>query len=507
MASYLSNVDNFWLSMDHPTNLMVIVGILELDRPVDYGRLCQTVDQRLLGLTRFKQRVVHPVGGVGLPHWERDPYFDVRSHVHRVALPSPGDQGALQELVGDLMTTPLDATRPLWQMHLIEGWGRGSAILARIHHCIADGIALIHVLLSLTDLSASSAASRETSTRGRRRRRSLLRTMGRTLSRAEAVGERLWHDWIQVVSAPDQLLGAARTATHLTVDSAATVSKLLRLKAAPKTVFKGRLGVHKAVTWSEPIPLAEVKVVGRATGATVNDVLIATIAGALRRYLRRRREAVDELDLQVMIPVNIRPADKAFELGNRFSLVFLGLPVMIKDPLERLREVKRRMDALKRSPDAFVGYQTLTALGRSPENVAKKGADFFSRKATAVLTNVPGPRQPLFLCGRKITNMMFWVPRSGRLGLGLSIISYDGRVTLGIVVDSGLVPDPAQLARDYLREFEHLKARAPRRASTAEFRQRKFGHTDAQCSGQTRAGARCRKRAQQGKRYCALHAR
>src|SRR4030081_1719025 len=153
MARPLSNVDAAWLRMEDPTNLMMVTGILVFEEPLDPRRVRAVLEKRLLTFDRFRQRVVEAPFGIGPPRWVDDDRFDLDAHLHRVALRAPGDQAALEELVGDLMSTPLDMSKPLWQIHLVEGYGGGSVFLSRLHHCIADGIALVQLLLSLTDSS------------------------------------------------------------------------------------------------------------------------------------------------------------------------------------------------------------------------------------------------------------------------------------------------------------------------------------------------------------------
>jgi WS/DGAT/MGAT family acyltransferase len=190
--------------------------------------------------------------------------------------------------------------------------------------------------------------------------------------------------------------------------------------------------------------------------ATINDVLIASVAGALRRYLIFRGDRTSKTELRAAIPVNVREPGTAFELGNKFSLVFLALPVYIEDPILRLREVKKRMDDLKQSPDAFVAFMVLSALGISSANIATTASNFFANKASTVMTNVPGPREPLYFAGKKIENFIGWVPRTGRVGMGISIFSYAGKVGVGLVTDEGLVPDPDMILKYFEDEFESL---------------------------------------------------
>jgi WS/DGAT/MGAT family acyltransferase len=228
------------------------------------------------------------------------------------------------------------------------------------------------------------------------------------------------------------------------------------MPADPHTVLRGELGTAKRAVWSEPIELEQVKVIGRAMESTINDVLLAALTGALRRYLVERGGAVE--DLRAFIPVNLRPLDEPIprELGNRFGLVFLELPVREEEPRRRLRELKRRMDALKRSPEAAVTFGLLGVVGLVPMAVEKRLVELLGPRGTLVMTNVPGPRQPVYLAGTQLAGLMFWVPQAGKVGLGVSIFSYAGQVTVGVSVDAGLVPDPHRLVRAFHDELSML---------------------------------------------------
>ena len=212
----------------------------------------------------------------------------------------------------------------------------------------------------------------------------------------------------------------------------------------------------KLGAWSQPISLDDIKRIGRLTDSKVNDVLMAALTGALHHYLIGRGVDVTGMNFRAAIPVNLRPLDGPIKLGNEFGLVFLSLPVGIADPYERLLEVKRRMDEIKDTPEAVVAFGILAFIGVSPSQMADQIVNIFGTKATAVATNVPGPREPTFLAGSVVDNMMFWVPQSGKLGLGVSIISYAGKVTLGVSVDKGLIPDPHRILDGFYREFDAL---------------------------------------------------
>lgn len=444
----MSSFDAAWLGMEDPTNLMMVTGVMALDGTIDLKRLRLLLDRRMAPFGRFHQRVVRPRSRAGMLHWQDDTGFDIENHVSHVALPAPGGDRVLSDMVSELMSTPLDITKPLWHVHVIDGYRHGSVVLVRVHHCIGDGIALVRVMLSLTDATATPAPPRR---RVESRASSpVMEWLPAAVARGVAAGQGL-------VANPKRVGDLARVGVH----AAYRLGRLIMLPPDPPTVFKGALGRRKRAAWSEVLPLDDFKLIGKAFGATVNDVLVATTSGALRRYLESRGESTKGLAIRASVPVNLRPLDEAHHrLGNSFGLVFLSLPVGIVDPVRRLRAIKQEMDGLKRSPEALVAFGVLSVMGFAPVEVEHAGLRFFGSKATAVLTNVPGPREPLFLAGRKLERVMFWVPQSGHLGLGISILSYDGGVMLGVATDEGLVPDPEGIVEAFKVEFGALRAAA-----------------------------------------------
>ncbi len=450
----MSSVDAAWLGMEDPTNLMMVTGVMVLDGRLDMKRLHVVLERRLEPFARFRQRIVRPRTRANLPHWEDDSSFDIENHVSHVALPPPSGDVALRSLVSDLMSAPLDFTKPLWHMHVIDGYDGRSVVLTRIHHSIADGIALVRVLLGLTDETPEWKPPARSRPRRNEAAGFSLDWLPAAVRRGVGTGQRL-------VANPDRVLDAARLGVH----GAYRLGRLVVLPPDPSTVFKGELGRRKRAAWSETLPLDDFKAIGKAFDATVNDVLVGTATGALRRYLERRGQPIAGLSIRASVPVNLRPLDRAHELGNAFGLVFLTLPVGIEDPRRRLRAIKKEMDELKQSPEALVAFGVLSVLGLAPVEVEQLGLRFFGSKATAVLTNVPGPRQPLYLAGRKIDKVMFWVPQSGHLGLGISIISYAGGVMLGVATDVGLVPDPERIVEAFKVEFEALRKLAAAKAT------------------------------------------
>lgn len=465
----LSSVDTAWLRMEHPTNLMMITGVLMFDEPIDFERLKTTIEEKLIQrFPRFRQRVAGGERPSGQPRWEDDPHFDLRSHLRRIALPAPGDEVALQELVGDLMSTPLDFSKPLWQWHLVENYGSGCALVMRLHHCIADGIALVNVMLSLTEKEPDGALpdpEPEPDHPARNPLENLLRPAAEAINRTLHTTEHLWHEGMDILTHPSRVLDLVQ----LGAGGAAALSKLLLMRPDPLTPFKGKLGVAKRAVWSAPIPVAEIKAIGQITKSTINDILLTTVAGALRHYLQGRGAEADGIDIRAVVPVNLRPLTETPELGNRFGLVFLSLPVGIDDPLDRLIVLQERMDAIKGSPEAVVAFGILNAIGIAPSEIENIVVNIFGTKATAVMTNVPGPRQTLYMAGKPLRGAMFWVPQSGRLGLGVSILSYANEVRLGLAADVGLIPDPDAIIAGFEEEFERFRTMA-RRAADLEAR-------------------------------------
>ena len=447
MSARLSSADTAWLRMDRPTNLMVINSVQLFDEPLDWDRVKDIIQTRLIDrYPRFRQRVVESRLPLRTPRWEDDPDFALEHHLHHLALPSPGGHAALQALVGDLMTMPLDRHRPLWHTYLVDGFGGGAAIINRMHHCVADGIALARVMLSLTDTGpdagiASPAPESGSSEPPPR----ILRTAGHIAGTAirQATG---------VVTSPSHVAGLAGAVAR----DGATAVRLLFTPADAASAIKGDPGISRRVAWTTGVSLPRVKRIAHAHDATVNDVLLAALSGALRHYLQRRGAPTREI--QAMVPFNLRPLDQPVprELGNRFGLVFLPLPVGVSGSFRRLTEVHRRMDEVKRSRDGAVSYALLSATGLAPEPVERMVVDLFTGKGTAIVTNVPGPAKPVYLAGVPIRAVLVWAPTSGHIGMSVSIFSYRGEVTVGLMVDAALVPDPDEVVTQFESELRAL---------------------------------------------------
>jgi WS/DGAT/MGAT family acyltransferase len=445
----MAPVDTTWLRMDRPTNLMVIVGVLVLAGPVDGPRLEAVLADRLLAIPRFRQRTETRQSGIW---WCDDPQFDVSRHLKRIRLPGAGDKTELERLVAELAATPLDPLHPLWQFHIVEDYEGGAAIVARIHHAIADGMALIGVLLSFTDGHAVAAAHHArhfAHTDDEGSWLDLLSPVIAVLGEGLHLSSKVWRGSMEAATHPGQALeqgtGIAGELAHL----------LLMPNDSP-TRFKGPLSGIKRVAWTNPIALPEVKAVSHALDCSVNDMLLAAVTGALNGYLAEKDDVTKGVEIRALVPVNLRPTGSERELGNRFGIAALELPVGLKNPLARLREIHRRMEALKKSYEPPVTLGLLSALGYAPKLVQDKVFDLLLSRATAVMTNVPGPKEPLYLAGSEMKQVMVWVPQAGDIGMGVSILSFNGQVQFGLITDAALVPDPHAIIQRFKPEFEQL---------------------------------------------------
>ena len=452
----VSAVDTAWLRMDRPHNLMMIAGVLMFRERLDIARLRRIVEERFLVFRRFRQR---PAELAGVAVWETDRDFDIERHVVHTALPGAAGRKELQALVSRLATTPLDPARPRWQFHLVDRYDGGSAVIVRIHHCYADGIALVRVLLSMTDASANGPPAMPFNPPKREPRvapddpiAQLMQPFAGVLSLAKKLGGTLVDKGAELWSDPSKAVALADQGGALTAE----IAKLALMGQDSPTRFKGEPGAAKRVAWADPIPLDEVKAVGKVLGASINDVLLSCVAGALASYLRDKGDGTDGVMLRALVPVNLRPMEKAYKLGNQFGLVFLDLPIGMENPVARLYAVRGNMRALRGSYQPVLALGILAAMGAGPKLLQDTLLAILARNASAVMTNVPGPQQPLWLAGARIDGLMFWVPQAGDIGVGVSIISYDGKVQFGLITDRGFCPDPARVIERFGGEFEKL---------------------------------------------------
>jgi diacylglycerol O-acyltransferase / wax synthase len=365
----------------------------------------------------------------------------------------------LQDRVGELAMQPLDHKHPLWQFHLVEDYQGGSALLVRIHHCIADGIALISVTMSLVDGGeAPPERKRKQASAGAEDwiADTLIKPFtDMTVKALGAAGEGAARS-LGMLRDPQKGIAGSLDLAKLAYQVVSDAAALALMPDDSKTRLKGKPGTAKRVAWCEPIPLDEVKAVGKALNCSINDVLLSCVAGALGEYLKSLGDDVTGQEIRAMIPVNLRPLDQAYKLGNRFGLVPLVLPIGMENPIERVYEVRRRMNALKGSTQPLLAFGLLAVAGLLIKPAQEAMLSLFGKKTTAVMTNVPGPREKLKFLGSTLEQSMFWVPQSGDIGLGVSILSYGGGVQFGVITDTKLCPDPQKIIDEFEPEFAKL---------------------------------------------------
>ncbi|HEX2542989.1 MAG TPA: wax ester/triacylglycerol synthase family O-acyltransferase [Caldimonas sp.] len=455
----MSRVDTAWLRMDNDVNLMMIVGVWLIQPGIDYRTLCERIEARLLKYPRFRQLVTHDAAGA---HWCDDSSFDIRRHVVRGKLPrrrGQGERAALQERVGMLATTRLDAGRPLWKFELMDGYEGGSALVARVHHCIGDGIALISVMMSITDGGADPPARKargDDGDSGDWLAQAVLKPLGGLSAKAAGLLETSMARSLELLANPQQGLAGTFDSARLAAQVMGDITAMALMPDDSPTRLKGKPSGVKRVAWGEPIPLDRVKCIGKALGCSINDVLLAGVAGAIGAWLREQGDDPRGKEIRAMVPVNLRPLDEAWKLGNRFGLAPLVLPIGIENPVSRVYAVRARMTLLKASYQPLLAFAVLAVAGQMAKPVQDMILGLFAKKSTAVMTNVPGPGAPLSFCGSTLRQTMFWVPASGDIGVGVSILSYGGGVQFGLITDAALCAEPQAIIDRFEPEFEKL---------------------------------------------------
>jgi diacylglycerol O-acyltransferase len=446
----MSKVDLAWLRMDSPRNLMMITGVLILNQGVDLICFKQVVCERLLRYPRFVSQVIQDRKNFSAV-WQQDKNFDLDRHIVPAKLTGRADKAALERLVAKLAAQALSKDHPLWQFHVIDRYVQPdgsikSALIVRLHHCMADGMALINLMLSMTSTKPGAERYQEEKNISKVAKHTLPaweQTLATLLLQLES--------WAQ----PSRLGDSLSIMTQLASD----LMQIISMPDDSRTCLKGKPAVQKRVAWNEPLALHEVKAVSRALGCSVNDVLLSCVSGAMGTYLRQQGQPTQGCEIRAMVPVNLRRGisdDPRQALGNKFGLVPLTLPVGIEHPLQRLYEIRTRMQALKGSYQALLSYAVLGAMGYLPEAVQQQVTAFLASKASAVMTNVPGPQQALYMAGARIEQILFWVPQSGDIGLGVSILSYDQQVQFGLIAAHNLVPEPEKIIQYFEPEFEKL---------------------------------------------------
>lgn len=447
----MSNVDRAWLRMEHPSNLMMVTSLLTTKEKVDYDDLVALLSDRLMQFDRFRQKVTYKRGFLEEIYWEDVPDFDPSSHVSRTSIENKKPRKELQDLVGTLMSTPLDYEKPLWHITMVDNVHQGTGLIIRLHHCIADGNALVRVLLSMMSNTKVKVLQRKP--KKNEEQPSFLDPITDVVLNVWVAAETLVKFSYNVITSPFKVFTWAKMA----MEGSVSLGKLVFRWPDPNTILKQQLQNKKLAAWSGEIDLEEIKEIRKHARTTINDVIVAAAAGSLRSYLQTRGEDTDGMNIRAAIPVDIRRRNDGFDLGNKFGLVFLSLPVGLDDTKERLIEQKKRMDELKNSPEAFVSFLVLKSMGAAPKEIEDLVISIIGTKTSLVLTNVPGPKHPVYIAGTEIDNIMFWVPQAGRVGLGISVISYNNKVRIGVATDAQIIPDPEKIIAGFEQELQLMK--------------------------------------------------
>jgi diacylglycerol O-acyltransferase / wax synthase len=465
----LTGLDSSFLHLERDATHMHVAGCMVFDGPAPgYDELIGQVVSRLHLVPRYRQRLAFVPLQQGRPVWVDDPHFNVACHVRHTALPSPGGEEQLKQLCGRVFSQALDRSRPLWETWLVEGLSDDRfALLSKTHHALVDGVSGVDIATVLFDASPDpvpvAPPEREWIPRP-------LPTGAQLL--ADALLERATVPAEIVRGVRATLRGPRHVAARLgrAVSGVGAVARLAAA-TAPESPLNVRIGPHRRFTWVRG-DLAQFKAVKNALGGTVNDVVLAAVAGALGRYLRVHGEATEDTILRAMVPVSVRADVERGALGNRVAAMWVPLPVGLDDPVQRLLTISREMDGIKESGQA-VGAQVLTELtGFAPPTIMAQAARLQARQRlfNLVVTNVPGPQMPLYMLGRQLHAMYPMVPLAANQALGIAIMSYNGQLNFGLNADYDALADLEALADELRASIDELVAaagEAPRDVASA----------------------------------------
>ena len=410
----LSPADAARWHMGTPTNPMVIGALLLFDRQLTLGALESLVHDKLVPHRRFHQHVVESTHRFGAPRWHDDPAFDLHNHVRKLDRPGPVDAAALLRLVEERMNAPLPLDRSPWTFELVDLLPQGSALLVRIHHCIADGRALVAVLEQLADEGS-----------GARHEHSRIPKPSRAGRRPRLFG---------------QLAGLLR---------------LFRLSGDPVSLLRRPLNGRKCVAWSEAIPLDTIKAIAAPHGHHVADVLLAAVAGALDRYARAHGQV--PRSVHALLPVAGPSEASAGELGNHYASVFVSLPVAVEDPQVRLATIARDMAALRSGGQSRMASSLVRVAGRVAPGVERRALRWGSRRASLVVSSLAGPKMPLHLARQPLGAVVIWAPAAATIGLSVTLFGYAGAIRLGVLTDSAVIDRPDQLVAAFQAAIDELR--------------------------------------------------
>jgi len=455
----LTGLDASFLHLEDGCSHMHVGGVMIFEGSAPpYDELLEAIERRLGLVPRYRQRLAFVPLGQGRPKWVDDPHLNLRYHVRSTALPAPGSEDQLKELAGRVFAQQLDRDKPLWEIWMVDGLeGDCFAMLSKTHHALVDGISGVDIMSVLFDTSREPAAPADTGERWLPRP---VPSSAQLL--AEALVERATIP-TEIVRSLRAVLRGPRLVAEGLRDAAVGVGAMAwaGLKPAPATPYNRSIGPHRRYTWVRA-NLADLKAIKNELGGTVNDVVLATVAGALGKHLRGRGQNTDGLELKAMVPVSVRADVERGALGNRVAAMMAPLPVWCQDAVARLDIVREELKGLKSGGQA-VGAQVLTELsGFAPATVMGQASRVMARQRffNVVVTNVPGPQIPLYLAGKRMIDTFPMVPLAKNQALGIALLSYAGRINFGLVGDYDLLWDLDVFADDVEESLAELAAEA-----------------------------------------------
>lgn len=457
----LSVLDASFLYLERPNVHMHVAGLVILDpktrpdgvlRAEDLGKLIQ---DRIHLVPRFRQKAVFPPFGLGRPVWVDDEDFDVGFHLRRAALPSPGGKKELADFVQRVHSRQLDRSKPLWEMYFIEGLEDGYvAILSKSHHAMIDGISGIDIATVMFDLTLEPQVTRRKAwtPEPEPAPREVL---------VEAVRDQLTHPLMSLADGFGRAVRAPREAWDRARLVLGGTLELVSKGQAPRGPFNVPVGPNRRFSMAE-VPVADAKAVKNALGGTVNDVVLAAVAGSLRKLLEHRGEPVKGVTLRAMVPVSTRDASKRMALGNQVSMFFADLPVGVADPARRLRKIGAVTKELKSSHQAVAATRLINTAQWTPPTLHGLAARLVARQrfANLIVSNVPGPQVPLYLHGAQLMVAYPVMPLGPSLGLAVAVTSLSGTMGFGFTGDWDQVPDIDVLPEGLLDSMTELKKAA-----------------------------------------------
>jgi diacylglycerol O-acyltransferase / wax synthase len=453
----LTALDTSFLHIEDASAHMHVASVALFEGPPPpYDEMLDAIERRLPLVPRYRQRLAFVPLQQGRPKWVDDPHLNLRYHVRSTALPAPGSERQLKDLAGRVFAQQLDRDKPLWEIWLVEGLENDRfAVLSKTHHALVDGISGVDIMSVLFDTSPEPAAPTDPGDRWLPRPVPTgAQMLGEALVERATIPAEIARTARAVLRGPRRILSEVR-------DAAAGVGAMAwtGLNPAPTSPYNESIGPHRRFTWVRA-DLGEMKTIKNELGGTVNDVVLATVAGALGRHLRRRGQNTDGLELKAMIPVSVRADVERGALGNRVAAMMAPLPVWCQDPVARLDIVREELQGLKSSGQA-VGAEVLTQLtGFAPATVMNQASRLVARQRlfNVVVTNVPGPQFALYLAGRRLLDIFPMVPLAKNQGLGIALMSYAGKINFGLVGDWDVMWDIDDFAEDIRISLEELAA-------------------------------------------------